>query len=127
MDDLWVEDHAWSPAEVAAYFGTSNPMTGTIVVSTNLPTAAFTVAGPATFPGSGMLDVVLDALLGTYSVTFGAVSGYTTPSSPSQTLTAGGTITFIGTYAPVAATPPTAVLSTNILNMVGFGVVMRPP
>lgn len=72
--------------------------TGVITVTTNLTAATFTVTGPGTFSGSGTSATFDNALVGTYTITFGAVGGFITPSSQTQTLTAGSTLTFTGTY-----------------------------
>lgn len=71
---------------------------GTINVTTNFAAATFTVAGPATYGGSGLSFTQSNAPAGLYTIAFGAIAGYTTPPSQTQTLTDGGTISFTGTY-----------------------------
>lgn len=74
--------------------------TGSIIVSTNLDQATFTITGPQTYGGSGKSWSVSDAPTGTYTITYGDISGYITPSSETKTLSASGSITFSGTYNP---------------------------
>jgi len=76
------------------------PRTGAISVTTSLAAATFTITGPASFSGSGLSATFNNAPVGTYTITFGPVVGYITPSSQTQTLAAGGTIAYTGTYAP---------------------------
>lgn len=75
--------------------------TGTINVLTNLPSATFTLTGPATYTGSGISWTKPDALAGQYTITYSNVPGYTTPPSEQKTLPTGGTITFTGTYVDI--------------------------
>ncbi len=74
---------------------------GTINVTTNLADAAFTINGSGSYSGSGMSWAVTDAPIGTYTIIFGAVEGYTTPSSQNQTLQTDGTINFSGDYEEI--------------------------
>jgi RHS repeat-associated protein len=77
--------------------------TGTIKVNTNLSVATFTITGPATSLGSGETFVQSNAPPGTYTITFGAVTGLTTPPSQTYALTADGSISFSGTYYSTAS------------------------
>jgi hypothetical protein len=70
---------------------------GTITVGTNLTTATFTITGPESFSGSGTSATFL-ATTGSYTITFGGVAGYITPSPQTQTLAAGSSLTFNGLY-----------------------------
>ena len=45
---------------------------------------------------------------GTYTISYGAVAGYTTPRDDTKTLGAGGAIIFTATYTPPDTTPPVA-------------------
>jgi hypothetical protein len=72
--------------------------TPAITVSTNLDQATFTITGPKTYQDSGKSWSTSDAPAGTYTITYGEVSGYVTPSSETDTLSDGGSITFSGTY-----------------------------
>ena len=85
--------------------------TGTISVNSNLLNATFTLK-PAISgaPSSGPYAVTINnAPVGQYSMAFGDVQGYFTPSVPPQTLTAGGTISFNGQYV-VAASAVSVIL-----------------
>jgi hypothetical protein len=94
---------------------------GTIMVSTNLTAASFTITGPTAFSGSGTSATFSNAPPGQYLITFGAVTGYTTPAQQTQTLTVGGTINFIGTYIPsaVLSVKPTSLQFTYQQGFVG--------
>jgi hypothetical protein len=85
---------------------------GTINVSTNLSSATFTLTGPETLTGSGTTWSEDSAAAGDYTITYGAVAGYTTPASETKTLSNGGSITFTGTYS-AAASVGTIAVSTN--------------
>ena len=97
--------NALSYANPGAHGYTLDPTyvaSGTIQVTTNLSTAAFTVSGPSGYTGSGTSWATTNAPVGAYTITFGAVSGYTTPASQTQTLSDGGSISFTGTYSAVS-------------------------
>ena len=72
--------------------------TGSITVITNLDLSTFTIIGPETYHGSGKSWSTSDVPAGTYTINYGEVSGYITPSSETKTLVSGGAITFTGTY-----------------------------
>jgi N-acetylneuraminic acid mutarotase len=74
--------------------------TGTLQVTTNLPAATFTISGPATYNGSGTTATYNSAPVGSYTINYGAVPGYTTPPNETQQLSSGGTVRFTGTYQP---------------------------
>jgi len=75
--------------------------TGTIVINPmpDVIDAPWTLAGPN---DNGRNDnggaTLSDMAVGEYTLTWGDVSGWTTPTSPPQTLAADGTVTFSGTY-----------------------------
>jgi len=80
---------------------------GTVVIDAepNGITAPWTVAGPCSYSTSGNGDITLNDLdPGDYTITWGAVPGWTTPSNSTQTLTANGTVTFSGIYIPQTGT-----------------------
>lgn len=77
------------------------PPTGTISVTTNLPAATFIISGPETFSGSGTAASFYNAPVGTYTVTFGAVTGYVTPVQQKGALTSGGTLRFDVAYTSI--------------------------
>jgi len=72
--------------------------TGAISVSSDLQAATFTISGPATYQGSGQSFSVSSAPAGSYTISYGAVAGYSTPAPETQTLSAGGQIAFSGVY-----------------------------
>jgi len=83
--------------------------TGTMNVSANNPAATWTISGPVTVTGSGSSQNYPSQQTGNYTITWGAVPGFTTPAPQSRTLATGGTITFNGTYT--AITPPSVQLN----------------
>ena len=100
---------ALAPTNAAELWTTSPALTtGTISVTTNLPQATFSIAGPGIYTGSGTSFTQANTFSGTYTVTFGGVSGYITPSTQTQNLSDGGTISFTGIYQPLPATQTTA-------------------
>jgi hypothetical protein len=71
---------------------------GSINVSSNIASASWTITGPGgPYTGVG-LSGIESSMAGTYTVTWGAVSGYTKPVSQSLTLAINGSISFVGTY-----------------------------
>lgn len=83
---------------------------GTIQVSTNLEEATFTLSGG--YSGSGKSWTATNVPVGIYSITYGSVSGYRTPSSQTQALAPDGTISFSGTYNPIL---PPEIYSVEVL------------
>ena len=80
---------------------------GTIIVDPepNSINAPWSLVGPCNYSSNGAGDQTLTSLdPGDYTVSWGAVSGWTPPSNSTQTLTAGETATFIGTYVEEIAT-----------------------
>lgn len=71
---------------------------GTINVSSNI-SSSWTITGPEVITGSGTSQSYPSKPAGTYTIAWGAVSGYTTPASQVLALDAGGTISFSGNYA----------------------------
>ena len=101
---------------------------GTIEIDPNPDSlnAPWTLTGPNAFSHSFNGDAVEGYLdPGEYTVTWGDVTGWDTPSPSTQTLAAGESITFTGTYqlTPVIPTPPTSgAQGSNItLNGSNFG------
>ncbi|MBN1186116.1 MAG: T9SS type A sorting domain-containing protein, partial [Bacteroidales bacterium] len=72
--------------------------TGTIQVITNVEQATFTITGPTTYNGSGTSWSENNAPVGIYTISYGAVAGYTNPNNETKTLMMGNVITFIGNY-----------------------------
>lgn len=105
------------------FLGTYTPVasTGTINVTTNNAGASFALTGPASYSGTGTTYSNTTALPGLYTITFGAVAGYTTPASQTRNLVIGGSLTFTGTYVatdvvptPVPDTEPETVRDTGL-------------
>lgn len=79
----------------------SSPSTGSISVTTNASGATFTIGGPTTYTGSGTSFSVAAAPAGTYTITYAAVAGYSTPPTDARTLTTGGSISFSGVFLAI--------------------------
>lgn len=78
---------------------------GTIVVTSNLVAATFTISGSQSFSGSGPSRTFSNVPAGTYRIDFGAVAGYVTPAPQTRPLAPGGIITFTGNYNLISGTP----------------------
>jgi hypothetical protein len=98
-EDVWVWDQ---PQPIV--------QTGGIDVITNLAAATFSLAGAATYNGSGTSWWQSAAPLGGYTITFNPVAGYTTPASQILTLAACCTLTFTGNYNLI---PSTGTITVN--------------
>jgi len=77
----------------------SNLVTGTIEISNNLAQAQFTLIGPISRTGQGMLATFNNAPAGDYVVTFLPVPFYQTPAPQTNALVAAATLIFQGTYS----------------------------
>lgn len=78
--------------------------------------APWSLAGPCNYSSSGNGDQTLASLdPGDYTVTWGAISGWTTPSNSTQTLTAGNTLTLSGTYIPNNSAPVVATTTVSAI------------
>lgn len=71
--------------------------TGNINISPSQASAPWTLSNCKSQTGTGSLSIS-SVPTGTCTVTWGAVSGYTTPASQTQALTTGATISFVGNY-----------------------------
>jgi hypothetical protein len=71
---------------------------GQIKVKTNLKSATYAINGPDSYRGSGEHWKVKGVPEGTYSIVFGHVEGFVTPSSQSKALQKNKTITFRAEY-----------------------------
>ncbi len=96
--------------------------TGTISVTTNLPAASFTIAGPATYNGGGTSFPQPNAPAGTYTITYAPVNCFSTPVSETKILTAGGTIIFAGGSYQGQATLSVNVTPVAASNSATFSV-----
>ena len=77
----------------------STPTTGTVVISNNLWEAVTTLSGPLSRTNTGPYTLVSNAPAGQYTLTFSAVPYYSALPPQTNTLAAGGTITFQGMYS----------------------------
>jgi len=77
---------------------TSTVVPGTIAITNNLWQSVFALAGPSGRTASGRTLLITNAAPGTYTMQYGDVPYYATPPSQTQTLSAGGSISFIGDY-----------------------------
>jgi uncharacterized protein (TIGR03437 family) len=96
-----IETKTLPVGDAISFTGTYVPIAsaqGSISVTTNLSAALFTITGAAGFSGSGTWWAQANCPPGTYTVTFAAVPGYVTPAPQTQTLTAGGSLSFSVAY-----------------------------
>jgi len=105
-----------SPATISVTLNVAD-VTGTINVTSNLSDATFTINGSESFSGTGTSWTVTDAQTGVYTIIFGSVAGYNTPSAGSMSLEQNGTINFTGEYT--AEEEEQAAVNKNII--VGAG------
>jgi len=118
--DLWVEttncetvtlEYQNEPLEVDLYITDvpPEPDTGTLSVVTTPVTGEVFVGGVSwgDAPASQVVEVA------SYTVTFGAVSGYTTPASQEAVVTADTTTTITGTYVAITGDTGTLSISTT--------------
>lgn len=71
---------------------------GTIKVITNLDEATYTITGPETYSGTGKYFIREAVPEGVYTVTFGRIKGFKTPSTQSQLISDGQVREFSGNY-----------------------------
>jgi len=76
--------------------------TNTIQVVTSNADATFSISGPQSFSGSGTDWSVSNIADGSYTITYGEVSGLKTPMPETLTVAGGNTITFNGNYEAVS-------------------------
>jgi hypothetical protein len=76
------------------------PPTGIINVSTNTASATYTISGPTTFSGVGVSSTFPGVPAGDYTIKYGPDCRSDLPATITLTLSPGGTIAFVGTYAP---------------------------
>jgi hypothetical protein len=76
----------------------TNVQSGTIQITNNLWQANFALSGPVGRTGNGASTLITNALPGQYTLEFGDVQYYQTPAPQTNTLVAGGTVTFQGNY-----------------------------
>jgi hypothetical protein len=89
-------------ADVSGWVYWINAVGGGINVTANNASATWTITGPETITGSGSSASYSNKPAGTYTITWGNVTGQIAPASSSLTLNSGGTINFPqGLYTPV--------------------------
>ncbi|MBE0545418.1 MAG: S8 family serine peptidase [Verrucomicrobia bacterium] len=86
----------WLVDDVSITVGSVTP--GTLQITNDLWQAVFALTGPTGRVGGGQWTVITNAAPGEYAIEFGDVPYHTTPLPQTNTLTAGGTITFHGQY-----------------------------
>jgi formylglycine-generating enzyme required for sulfatase activity len=91
---------------------------GTITINPepNSATGSWQITGPGDFSQSGTGDLSLsDMTAGDYTLIWGAVPDWTTPSpaSVTQPLAAGGTLTFTGVYIQGTGVPPVGFVAMD--------------
>ena len=91
-------------SSTAQVFDTSQAQPGIMVV-TNAQLANFTLTGPTTYQGGGFAWFQTNPPGGTYRITWGTVAGCTAPMPEIKTLSAGGSLIFVGNYQPKSALP----------------------
>jgi len=76
---------------------------GTIQITNNLWQTVYSLSGPSGRLGYGRGTVITNAASGQYTIQYGDVPYYTKPASQTNTLAAGGNITFTGNYTAADA------------------------
>src|SRR3989344_7544991 len=103
----------------ASITDTSQAQPGIALVVSNSAQAGFTITGPANYQGSGYAWAQQGIPAGTYTVTWGTVSGCGTPLPETKTTDALGSIAFAGNYinmsTPAPATTGTIDIRTNLV------------
>lgn len=88
---------------------------GSISVSANIASASWSISGPASPSGSGTSGSYTSVPEGSYTITWGAVSGYTAPSNSTQSFSGkDGSVSFSGTYVP----NPSVSVSFSLLDTI---------
>jgi hypothetical protein len=90
-------NYGWLVDDVSVT-GVAQGAGGTIVIFKNLGSGSFSLSGPISQSGSGLLSTITDAPPGQYVVQFGDVAFYFTPPPQTNTLLGSNTLTFTGTY-----------------------------
>ncbi len=93
LDVYWVPNNGQGLSVQPLY----NTPHGVVEVQSSPPGASFTISGPVSLGGMTPYTSQ-DVPVGQYTITWGAMVGYTKPRSVTQVLLQDGTITFSGTY-----------------------------
>jgi hypothetical protein len=95
--------HGWLIDDIEVT-GTASSQGGTIMISANLGQESFKLSGPVSVNGTGLSTSLTNAPLGDYTISFGDVDFYETPTNQSGSLTkVGGTLSFTGNYTFIDA------------------------
>ncbi|HZM06290.1 MAG TPA: S8 family serine peptidase [Candidatus Saccharimonadales bacterium] len=78
--------------------GLAGGASGTVVISKNIGSGSFTLSGPISQSGSGLVTTITPAPPGQYVVQFGDVAFYQTPAPQTNTLMGSNILSFTGTY-----------------------------
>ncbi len=98
------------------------PQIGAIGVTSNLSGATFTIHGTASYNGT-VPWAVADAPVGTYTIVWDNMTGYTTPDEQTRTLDEVSAITFNGAYRPIVAPVTTGTIGvTSVPTGAGFNL-----
>lgn len=100
---------------------TPTQQVGTIIVTTNKPEATFKITGSVTYSGSGTYWSQSNVPVGTYTITYTALSGHISPPSETKTLRGGaligeGSIIFSGTYTLIGTVTRETVTIEEIIS-----------
>ncbi len=98
------ESKTLEKGEIISFYGAYQLGKGAIKVTSNPSGASFTLSGPEDYSGTTPWSKD-DALAGTYTITWGFVSGYDALPQESETLTQDGMLSFYGDYTVKEAFP----------------------
>jgi len=91
--------------------GPGEPGTVVIDAEPDILDAPWDITGPGSYSGSGTGDsTMINMSPGSYTISWGTVSGWIAPDGETQTLAAEGTVTFSGTYTEEGYPPITWIL-----------------
>lgn len=104
-----------STAGLITKYATGSLSSGTIDISSNLPTASWTLLGPSGVDmGSGLIASYPGKPAGMYTIVWGAVPGYLAPLPQTLSIVNNGdALSFVGTYTSLAPVGPSVDLKVN--------------
>jgi hypothetical protein len=88
----------------------AQPETNTITITSTPSGASFSLSGPASYSGTTPWSTS-NAPAGSYTITWGAMAGYTTPAPQTYSLNSGGSTFFSGQYQSAVQTGTISVSS----------------